>query len=173
MTHRIAKFATAIALSAGLVVSGAASSRAGELDPLFGGLIGGGMGAGIGYAAGKSKGAAIGGILGLGLGAIIAAAANEDDRRYNRHVSYAPPPPAYAPPPVYTPAPYDPAYRPGAYQPPYQPAPVYGQHGPYAGAQYSQAYCREYNGTIYVNGNRYPSHGTACLQPDGTWRTVN
>jgi surface antigen len=174
MTRKIAKFATVIAVSAGLVAASAGPGRAGDLDPLFGGLIGGGIGAGVGYAAGKSKGAAIGGILGLGLGALIAAAADQDDhRRYPRHVAYAPPPPAYAPAPVYVPAPYDPAYRPGAYRQPYPPAPVYSQPDPYAGAQYSQAYCRQYNGTVNVNGGRYPSYGTACLQPDGTWRIVN
>lgn len=173
MTRKIAKFTTVIALSAGLIAAGANTSRAGDLDPLFGGLIGGGMGAGIGYAAGKSRGAAIGGILGLGLGAIIAAAA-DNDRHRPRHVSYAPPPPppVYAPP-VYAPPPYDPAYQQGAYQPPAPPAPVYAQPNPYAGTQYSQAYCRQYNGSINVNGNNYPSYGTACLQPDGTWRMVN
>lgn len=168
MTRKIVKLTTVIALTAGLIATGAAPSRAGELDPLFGGLIGGGIGAGVGYAAGRSRGAAIGGILGLGLGAIIAAAADQDNQR--RHRQYV----VYAPPPVYTPAPYDPAYRPGAYQPPYQQAPVYGQQpDPYAGTRYSQNYCRQYNGSINVNGNSYPSHGTACLQPDGTWRLVN
>ncbi len=172
MTRTIAKFTTVIALTAGLIATSAVPSRAGELDPLFGGLIGGGIGAGVGYAAGRSKGAAIGGILGLGLGAIIAAAA-DNDRHHPRQVGYAPPPPAYVPPPVYAPPPYDPAYQQGAYQPPYPPAPVYGQSDPYAGTQYSQAYCRQYNGSINVNGNNYPSYGTACLQPDGTWRMVN
>ena len=172
MTRAIAKFTTVIALSAGLIAAGVGPSRAGDLDPLFGGLIGGGMGAGIGYAAGKSRGAAIGGILGLGLGAIIAAAA-DNDRHHPRQVAYAPPPPppVYAAP-VYAPPAYDPAYRQGAYRP-YPPAQVYRQPDPYAGTQYSQNYCRQYNGSVNVNGNTYPSYGTACLQPDGTWRLVN
>jgi len=171
MTSNIAKYATVIALSAGLAAAGATPSRAGDLDPLFGGLIGGGMGAGIGYAAGKSKGAAIGGVLGLGLGAMLALAADQDNhRRYPRAV-YAPPPPAYIPPPAYAPpayAPPPPAYQPSAYQPARVPAAE-----PYATAQYSQAHCREYSGTITVDGMARPAYGTACLQADGIWRIVN
>lgn len=34
-------------------------------------------------------------------------------------------------------------------------------------------YCREYQANIVVNGRSQPSYGTACLQPDGTWRIVN
>lgn len=168
MTSKFAKLATVIALTAGLAAAGATPSRAGDLDPLFGGLIGGGLGAGIGYAAGKSKGAAIGGVLGLGLGAMLALAAEQDNhRRYPRAV-YAPPP-VYTPPPAFAPAPaYRPSYQPGAYQP----APVPAAD-PYAAAQYSQAHCREYSGTISVDGTARAAYGTACLQPDGTWRIVN
>ena len=64
-------------------------------------------------------------------------------------VVYAPPPVVYAPPPVV-----------------YAPAPA-----AYAPAPATQT-CREYQSTIQVNGQPQPSHGTACLQPDGTWRIV-
>lgn len=162
-TLKLTKFAAVAALSVGLVAASAAPSRAGDLDPLFGGLIGGGIGSGIGYAAGHGKGAAIGGILGLGLGALIAASL-DDDRHHPRHVAYAPPPPVYAPP-VYTPPP---VYR-APYEPSYQTAP----YDPYAPAQYSSAYCRQYSGNLNIGGVRQPSYGTACMQPDGTWRIVN
>lgn len=33
-------------------------------------------------------------------------------------------------------------------------------------------YCREYNQTIYVDGQRHTGHGTACRQEDGTWQIV-
>ncbi|HLZ64635.1 MAG TPA: hypothetical protein VKQ29_00325 [Aliidongia sp.] len=68
-------------------------------------------------------------------------------------VVYAPPPVAYAPPPVV----YAPAPAPAAYAP--APAPA------------AQT-CREYQSTIQVNGQPQQSYGTACLQPDGTWRIV-
>lgn len=34
-------------------------------------------------------------------------------------------------------------------------------------------YCREYQAEIRVDGAPQPSYGTACLQPDGSWRVVN
>lgn len=33
-------------------------------------------------------------------------------------------------------------------------------------------YCREYQSTVSVGGQPHPSYGTACLQPDGSWRVV-
>ena len=37
----------------------------------------------------------------------------------------------------------------------------------------SGAYCREYQQTIYVGGKQQSGYGTACQQPDGTWKVVN
>jgi len=34
-------------------------------------------------------------------------------------------------------------------------------------------YCREYNQTITVGGEKHQSYGTACRQADGTWRIVS
>ncbi|MBI4120870.1 MAG: glycine zipper 2TM domain-containing protein [Parcubacteria group bacterium] len=31
-------------------------------------------------------------------------------------------------------------------------------------------YCREYQTTVTVGGQTQPGHGTACRQPDGSWR---
>lgn len=33
-------------------------------------------------------------------------------------------------------------------------------------------YCREYQSTLIVGGMSQPGYGTACLQPDGSWRIV-
>jgi surface antigen len=33
--------------------------------------------------------------------------------------------------------------------------------------------CREYQHTVYVGGRAEQAHGTACQQPDGTWRIVS
>jgi surface antigen len=33
--------------------------------------------------------------------------------------------------------------------------------------------CREYEQTIYIDGQPHKAHGTACRQPDGSWRIVN
>jgi hypothetical protein len=65
---------------------------------------------------------------------------------------YYPPPAYYYPPPAY-------------YYPP--PPPV-----PSGNPTSSQAYCREYTATTTINGQPERVTGTACLQPDGTWRIV-
>jgi surface antigen len=42
------------------------------------------------------------------------------------------------------------------------------------GKPYQQAgtYCRPFTHTIYVSGQPQTARGTACRQPDGTWKTV-
>lgn len=77
---------------------------------------------------------------------------------YPPPVYYAPPPPAviYAPPPVYA---ANPALNATPTSPVYQNA--------------NGQYCREYQSSVTVNGAPQPSYGTACLQPDGSWRVVN
>lgn len=41
------------------------------------------------------------------------------------------------------------------------------------GTSTSGQYCREYNQTIYVGGQRETAVGTACKNADGTWRVVS
>jgi surface antigen len=36
----------------------------------------------------------------------------------------------------------------------------------------SGAYCREYKQTVVIDGRSEEAYGTACQQPDGTWRIV-
>jgi len=35
------------------------------------------------------------------------------------------------------------------------------------------AYCREYRQTVTIGGKQEQSYGTACRQPDGSWRIAN
>ena len=70
-------------------------------------------------------------------------------RRYDSYPRYAPPPVTYAPPPV--------TYAP--------PAPRV--------AATDRAYCREYSGSVVVNGQAVATYGTACLQQDGSWKIVD
>lgn len=72
-----------------------------------------------------------------------------------RVVYYYPPPP----PVVYVPVPRGPAVAAQPASPVFQTP--QGQ------------YCREYQATLNIGGTAQPSHGTACLQPDGTWRLMN
>ncbi|MDE1145368.1 MAG: hypothetical protein PW843_01960 [Azospirillaceae bacterium] len=71
--------------------------------------------------------------------------------------AYAPPPVAVAPPPV--------AFT--------QPAPQPVQAVAAAKPGVDQSYCREYTSTITVAGHPTQQVGTACRQPDGSWRVMN
>lgn len=35
------------------------------------------------------------------------------------------------------------------------------------------AYCREYQRNITIGGETVKSHGTACMQPDGSWKLMS
>jgi len=37
----------------------------------------------------------------------------------------------------------------------------------------SGQYCREFNQTVNIGGRSEEAYGTACRQPDGTWKVVN
>jgi surface antigen len=41
------------------------------------------------------------------------------------------------------------------------------------GTSSSGRYCREYQQTIIVGGQKQSGYGTACRQPDGSWEVVN
>ncbi len=76
----------------------------------------------------------------------------------------APPPVVYAPPPVYA--------TPIAPQVVYQAAPssvVADQTSPTFTDENGRT-CREYQANATVAGGPGQAYGTACLQPDGTWR---
>ncbi len=36
-----------------------------------------------------------------------------------------------------------------------------------------EEYCREYQQTIVIGGKEYQAYGTACRQPDGSWKIQN
>jgi hypothetical protein len=51
-----------------------------------------------------------------------------------------------------------------------QPAPVAATPAP---APTAQPYCREFQTQTMVGGQPQPSYGTACQQPDGSWKIVS
>jgi surface antigen len=55
--------------------------------------------------------------------------------------------------------------------------PQTGHYGTYTpvrdGTSSSGRYCREYQQTVYVGGQKQSAYGTACQQPDGTWQIQN
>lgn len=66
-------------------------------------------------------------------------------------------------------------YAPTYYAPTYYAPPVYAPPAPAAvapSASISHDYCREYHSTQTINGQPQNMVGTACRQPDGSWRIV-
>ncbi|MEA2778548.1 MAG: hypothetical protein QOK29_92 [Rhodospirillaceae bacterium] len=64
------------------------------------------------------------------------------------------PPVYYYPPPVYY----------------YVPVPAYPAPPPVVASPPPQQICREYQTNTIIDGKPQRAYGTACLQPDGTWR---
>jgi hypothetical protein len=131
------------------------------------------------------------GAVALALGAAVLAPTSADARVFFRvgvgvpffapyyapyyaPYSYYAPPVYYAPPPTY----YVPPAAPAAYAPP-PPPPSYsdpqaGVAPPAASPSASNGQqCRQYSTTTVIDGTPQEAVGTACLQPDGTWRIVN
>jgi hypothetical protein len=112
--------------------------------------------------------------VGIGIGAPLYAAPYGGYYGYRPYPYWRPPrayyygPPAVVvtpPPVVYAPPP------PAIYAPPPGPIAAAPVSPPYAGR--SGQTCREYRSNVTVGGRVQPSYGTACLQPDGSWRLMN
>ena len=150
--------ATAIALIAATSMTLAAPAFAGGRHGGGGGGWGGGGGGyshhGGGYRGGRNDDglAAVALIGGLVLGAAFMSAATQ---------------PAYSQP-VYQQPTYAPAYN-GYYdQQPLQATPTSDVYQSQSGQ-----YCREYQSQANIGGRMTYGYGTACQQPDGSWRVVN
>lgn len=91
---------------------------------------------------------------------------HHSDRRRHYHTGYS----HYPPPPrvVYVTPPSPPVVYGYAAPPPLAAVPTSPVHRAANGR-----YCREYQADIRVDGVPQPSYGTACLQPDGSWRVAN
>ncbi len=118
-----------------------------------GGLIGSAFGSGGGQVAATVAGAVIGGIIGSEIGAEM----DREDRRLAREAEYDALERGYS----------------GR-------ARVWrnernGHYGeivpsrPYRRGDYD---CRDYTHTVYIEGRPQAMRGTACRNPDGTWRAV-
>jgi len=122
------------------------------------------------FGSGSSRVLAAIGLIAAGLG--LASAASPAQARgfvsFGVGVPLFPGPSYYYPPPPVV-----------AYPPPapiyYAPAPVYAlpPGAAYAPPAAPQGECREYQSTTTIAGQPESVVGTACRQPDGTWRIVN
>ena len=122
-------------------------------------------------------------VLGLGL---LAAAAPQADaavfvggcfncgfRPHFFHPFFGPRVVFVGPPPVYYARPPGAVYAPpaSAYVTPGQAISATPVSPPYQAS--NGLTCREYQSTVVVGGRAQNSYGTACLQPDGSWRIAN
>jgi surface antigen len=164
-----------------LVCAGAFPAAAGE-DSLIGTVVGAGLGGWAGSSIGRGTGrlAATGAGVFLG-GALGNSIGSSMDRANGGYGGYAYASPYYDQPTVYEPnyvAPYAPPPPSVVYL---QPEVVYKQadnvyvSGGYVGdydatPDADTHFCREYTQETRINGTIQESYGTACLQPDGTWK---
>ncbi|HUY68600.1 MAG TPA: glycine zipper 2TM domain-containing protein [Alphaproteobacteria bacterium] len=122
-----------------------------------GGLVGNQFGRGDGRVATTAAGVLVGGFAGNAVGASLD---REDayDSAYYSEPGYV-----YYPGPVYFQTTYVPNYvAPPAYDA--SPSPYYDTA--------NSDYCREFTQEATVAGHEAETYGTACLQPDGSWRVV-
>ncbi|MCB1491917.1 MAG: glycine zipper 2TM domain-containing protein [Rhodobiaceae bacterium] len=117
-----------------------------------GGIIGNQIGKGEGKAVATTIGVIAGGLIGNQIGAGL----DELDRRRAQEAEYRA-------------LEYGRSGSPVAWQNP--DTGHYGEVVPTAPYQRGGTDCRDYTHTIYINGRPETARGTACRQPDGTWRT--
>jgi surface antigen len=133
-------------------VQGTSSQTLGTLGgAVAGGAIGSAFGSGSGQIAAIAAGTLLGGFLGNQIGANMDA---QDEAYYGQAHGQAL---AYG----------------GSHNWNNPQSGHYGtvQTGPVQVINNSQ--CRSYNSTIYVNGRPEVATGTACQQPDGSWRLIS
>jgi len=139
--------------SPGVVRASDESALGTGIGAALGGLLGSQVGRGSGQLLSTGIGITVGGIIGNNVGHQL-----EEDRR----PSYRGYGPNYDQSTVF----YYPTYQytPNYVAPP-APPPTYID-------QNEGTYCRPYSQEIRIDGKIMESYGTACLQPDGTWRIV-
>ena len=120
----------------------------------LGGLFGSQIGHGGGQLAATGIGIAVGGMVGNGVGHSLDESESQVvySSRGRSDIYSDPAPIAYG------------AYTPNYVAPPAPPPTYVDQH--------AGTYCRQYSQEIRIAGRVQESYGTACLQPDGTWRVV-
>jgi len=120
---------------------------------IAGGVLGNQFGKGGGKVASTLAGAVVGGIVGNEIGRSL----DQRDRELARQAEY------------------DAWERGPARQPVRWRNPDNGRYGDVVpGRPYKRANvdCRDYKHTVYIDGKPRTMRGTACRNPDGTWRNV-
>jgi surface antigen len=153
----VVKSAAVVGL-AGLLLAGCQSGPKEGFGQVAGGVTGALIGSQFGSGSGKLAATALGAVVGTMIGGQIGRQLDEADQR----------------------ALYDAQYRALEYGNPGTPVawknPGSGHHGevvPGPGYKVNAYDCRDYTHTIYISGQPQVARGTACRQPDGTWKPVS
>ena len=120
---------------------------------LIGGVIGNQFGKGSGKVLGTVAGAFIGGVIGHDIGRQL----DDRDRILAQEAEFD-------------------AFERGPPRQPYRwrsrHSAYYGEIVPMEPYRRGGYDCRDYTHTVYIDGRRQAMRGTACRNPDGTWRAV-
>lgn len=150
-----------LAAGAALALLAACTTDAGpkqQAGAVIGGIGGAVVGAQIGDGTGQLVATAAGALLGAWLGSEIGASLDRADRAMAESSSQ----------------------RALEYNPDGQAADWSNPNTGHAGSttptstyQQADTYCREYQTAVVIDGRTETAVGTACRQPDGTWRIAN
>ena len=148
-------FSTALVGVSGILLPYAYAGQNESLGTFSGAAIGGVIGNQFGHGGGRVAATATGALAGGFIGNRIGASYDH--------------PPRVSPGAYYYP--YETSYYyPNTYVPNYvappAPPPTYVD-------DHSGGYCREYSEPVRIGDRVQESYGTACLQPDGTWRVID
>jgi surface antigen len=146
---------------AALLVAGceATTGHKEEIGGVLGAAGGGLLGAQVGHGSGQLAATAAGAVIGMLVGSSIGRSMDEVDRMKQQQAAYA----ALERAPSGTSTTWH--------------NPDSGDSGSVTPTRtYQQpngTYCREYQQTVTIGGKTQQAYGTACRQPDGTWKVVS
>lgn len=153
----LAKNVVIATLLAATTLAGCASGPTGNkatLGTLAGAVGGAAIGQAFGSGSGRIAATAAGALIGGFIGNQIGARMDEQDRQYYAAAQYQ-------------------ALETGTPQNWSNPQTgVYGNVSTGSTYVVNNSQCREYSNTIYIDGQPQVARGTACRNPDGTWRPV-
>jgi surface antigen len=157
MRMKIPKLAAAVAVASALALAGCAEGNNRTGATLVGAGLGGLLGSQFGSGGGQLAMTALGTVAGAAIGSSIGKRMDEVDRMRMREAEQR----AYAAPLNETIIWNNPDT---------------GHSGSVTpvrdGRRQSGEYCREFQSEINVGGQREKGYGTACQQPDGSWKIV-
>jgi len=154
MKTRLIPAAVAVALLAGCAQDAGPKQTGGAI---LGGIGGGIAGAQFGHGSGKLAATAIGTLLGAVIGSEAGKSLDKADQGYAERAEAR-------------------AHTAPVGQQIQWNNPETGHYGTYTptrdGVAADGSYCREYQTTVNVGGQSQQAYGTACRQPDGSWKVV-